>query len=492
MMSKFKTALLFFFLTSITLVMGCEDFTPDFLSGSSQDTAAASEVINLNTNEIFTSIQEAVNDPDTQSGHAIEVGAGVYQENQVIVDKHLTITCPGNDCTIDGGSATGITPIGTVFFNPGNTNVGTTEFSGFTIVNYGTDSWGIHKAMSIGSGAQGSVFNIHNNSINGGFYVWGTHNGNVMLHDNTITANMDNPILMERHSGPSHIYNNTINNESTRSAIYYMTYNATEVSNLQKVENNTITASHSNGAYGIGFKSYILDQGDGPNSAYDNIEIINNQISGIRNSSQYGIQISNAGDSLNEIGKTGVLINGNTLTGSNAGDGLVIKGLVSNVTVTNNTIMNFSNGVKIKSSSDLAPAIQARNNKITNNLTMGVDNETETTVDFQENWWGNATGPYNATLNPSGTGNAVSAYVDFAPWFTDEGMTTLSSISSIAVVQSPVPGSDLTSATETFAWNDSGASQYWLWVGTTEGGHEIYSDSQGTNTSRSVSGLPQN
>ncbi|MCP4134667.1 MAG: hypothetical protein GY754_27075, partial [bacterium] len=46
--------------------------------------------------------------------------------------------------------------------------------------------------------------------------------------------------------------------------------------------------------------------------------------------------------------------------------------------------------------------------------------------------------------------------------------------------------------TETFAWNDSGASQYWLWVGTTEGGHEIYSDSQGTNTSRSVSGLPQN
>jgi hypothetical protein len=32
------------------------------------------------------------------------------------------------------------------------------------------------------------------------------------------------------------------------------------------------------------------------------------------------------------------------------------------------------------------------------------------------NWWGNASGPYHATLNPTGTGGSVSDYVDFDPW----------------------------------------------------------------------------
>jgi len=32
------------------------------------------------------------------------------------------------------------------------------------------------------------------------------------------------------------------------------------------------------------------------------------------------------------------------------------------------------------------------------------------------NWWGNTTGPYHATTNPSGTGCAVSDYVDYIPW----------------------------------------------------------------------------
>jgi len=32
------------------------------------------------------------------------------------------------------------------------------------------------------------------------------------------------------------------------------------------------------------------------------------------------------------------------------------------------------------------------------------------------NWWGNATGPYHLTTNPSGTGCAVSDHVDYIPW----------------------------------------------------------------------------
>ncbi|VUT28244.1 MAG: Cell surface glycoprotein precursor [Candidatus Syntrophoarchaeum sp. GoM_oil] len=49
-----------------------------------------SPVHNLNTDERFSTIQEAIDDPDTLNWDMIEVGDGVYHEN-VVVDKLLTI-----------------------------------------------------------------------------------------------------------------------------------------------------------------------------------------------------------------------------------------------------------------------------------------------------------------------------------------------------------------------------------------------------------------
>ncbi len=46
----------------------------------------------------------------------------------------------------------------------------------------------------------------------------------------------------------------------------------------------------------------------------------------------------------------------------------------------------------------------------------GVWNGTDFLVDATDNWWGDSSGPYHATLNPAGTGNAVSDNVDFEPW----------------------------------------------------------------------------
>lgn len=43
-------------------------------------------------------------------------------------------------------------------------------------------------------------------------------------------------------------------------------------------------------------------------------------------------------------------------------------------------------------------------------------NSTYSTTTATNNYWGNASGPYNAKYNPSGTGNAVSDYVNFNPW----------------------------------------------------------------------------
>jgi murein DD-endopeptidase MepM/ murein hydrolase activator NlpD len=56
-------------------------------------------------------------------------------------------------------------------------------------------------------------------------------------------------------------------------------------------------------------------------------------------------------------------------------------------------------------------------NSFHNNTSYGVYNTTGTTT-AEYNYWGDASGPYHSTLNPSGTGDAVSDDVGFAPWLT--------------------------------------------------------------------------
>jgi chitinase len=60
-----------------------------------------------------------------------------------------------------------------------------------------------------------------------------------------------------------------------------------------------------------------------------------------------------------------------------------------------------------------------------------------------------------------------------------------------AEITSPPPGSQLSSSTVTFTWTaGSGALQYWLSVGTTPGGTQVYDASQGTSLQGTVSGIP--
>ncbi len=60
-----------------------------------------------------------------------------------------------------------------------------------------------------------------------------------------------------------------------------------------------------------------------------------------------------------------------------------------------------------------------------------------------------------------------------------------------AEISDPVPGSEFSSTSIRFTWNDSGADQYRLQIGTTGSGSEdVYYSNQGTNTSEMISGLP--
>jgi serine protease len=60
-----------------------------------------------------------------------------------------------------------------------------------------------------------------------------------------------------------------------------------------------------------------------------------------------------------------------------------------------------------------------------------------------------------------------------------------------SVITSPAPGATLPGSTATFSWTaGSGATEFYLYVGSTPGGYDLYEASQGTNLSKTLTGLP--
>jgi len=75
--------------------------------------------------------------------------------------------------------------------------------------------------------------------------------------------------------------------------------------------------------------------------------------------------------------------------------------------------------------------------------------------------------------------------------FTDYTFTAVTLTAQGATLTNPSPGSTLTGATVTFTWSaGAGAIQYWLNIGSTANGVDLYSASQGTAFSQTIGGLP--
>ena len=76
----------------------------------------------------------------------------------------------------------------------------------------------------------------------------------------------------------------------------------------------------------------------------------------------------------------------------------------------------YGNQVGIYTINGALPTV--RGNEIRNNSLAGLSNADLTVpVDAVGNWWGATSGPHHPTLNATGTGNAVSDGVAFAPWY---------------------------------------------------------------------------
>jgi len=95
----------------------------------------------------------------------------------------------------------------------------------------------------------------------------------------------------------------------------------------------------------------------------------------------------------------------------------VLLYLYNNGTVVRyNTVTDNNAGVYVYAGSNIV----IQYNNIYSNTEYGVHNEPSALVDARYNWWGDASGPYHPTLNPTGTGDAVSDDVNFDHWLLKE------------------------------------------------------------------------
>ncbi|HXJ64013.1 MAG TPA: right-handed parallel beta-helix repeat-containing protein [Actinomycetota bacterium] len=184
----------------------------------------------------------------------------------------------------------------------------------------------------------------------------------------------------------------------------------------QGLKNVTITENKftGNDSAGVGISPF--------GGANADITVSNNEFTGNGNA-VYALGASGANLTTN------VDILDNTMD-SQAASQVGVFGDVSGILIDGNTITNgLARGVRVIGSQD--SDVTVSNNSISGNALEGVDNEdTGLVVNAVHNWWGAADGPLGSTPGPPaswgiGSGDAVSAEVDFFPWYTDAAMTTL-------------------------------------------------------------------
>ncbi|MCK5560510.1 MAG: right-handed parallel beta-helix repeat-containing protein, partial [Thermoplasmata archaeon] len=167
-------------------------------------------VHNINTDEYFMNIQDAISDGDTLSGHTIEVSALTYQEN-VVINKALTLIGEGSDKTIiDGGYSGDVVRITAYGVN----------FRGFMVKGSGPNSWDAGIEISNGENCYIENNAITNNSC--GLY-FNSVNNNTIKNNSIYSNDLYGIRTFSSYTNKIH-HNNIIDNNIQASDSSYMNY----------------------------------------------------------------------------------------------------------------------------------------------------------------------------------------------------------------------------------------------------------------------------
>lgn len=331
-------------------------------SGDVYTTATGNDANSGNSNSPFLTIQAAIN--AASAGDTIMVDAGTYNEN-VNINKALTLLGAGAGATVVDGSSAG-SGLGTFHLPSGSSNIQIgAAGQGFHILGLDGPA-GIEKAA---------------------IYMQGTQS-NITIIDNEIEARGDAALMGE--------------------------YNASN--NNIVIDNNLISGQTFNGANPAGVGSgaqftllnvprqAVVFGGGGGTTNTMNFTFTNNVISA-----------TTGGQSITDN-------SGNPIAPTDQGNMLVTLDLVGTNVITGNT---FS-GTTVSWYAALrtrGTGYTIEDNLFNGSYLVGMASGSNA-VNATSNYWGDVSGPYNATNNPCGVGKAIPNNVSFAPYYTDASLTT--------------------------------------------------------------------
>lgn len=393
----------------------------------------APPVHNIDQGTYFNTITAAVN--EAVDGDEITVAAGVYDEENIIITKGITLQGAGATTTSIAPSV--VTNNSTfIVRNPS----GDVTIDGFNFVMQPKPSYGsavVVEGQVIA--VDSATVTISNNIVTGsddgsksdyGFYGQG-NNAKVVITGNVINKTGDNPINFENQFGSTSVTNNTINITTNvdYNPYYSMVYTGT-VSTPQIVEGNTFNLDHSGSGYAeaITFTTSPRGRWGGPVDDighYTAIQIKDNVINtGGPYARGVGIYDRSQGSGYGMI--TGAVITGNQIIGENLLDtetyGVTLRGDVQSSVITGNTISNVDIAAWIRPGEDAGGTCPAFNNDISMNqitsVTTNVKNDCASGgVDASSNWWGKADGPADGS---------IVGDVAYLPYCIDEDCVDLS------------------------------------------------------------------
>lgn len=237
----------------------------------------------------------------------------------------------------------------------------------------------------------------------------------VIIEDNTVTGhNIDDDgagiFFYGKSSTPANCKNHIIRNNTVTGNIRgIVAYYAQECT----IEGNIITTD--SGTFAPGQGAIKLD-------GSNNIEVKDNTIS----CDGVGIKVQKTWNDVDCYDNTftGNTINGAEFAGIYISDGAHDNTFTDN-TITGTTILTRwvgedyeqTEGDGVLIADDAGTGNVFNCNKIYNNAEYGMENQTATSVDATYNWWGSASGPGGVG---GGSGDEVSANVDFFPWLLSE------------------------------------------------------------------------
>jgi hypothetical protein len=398
---------------------------------------------------VRASIQAAIT--AASADDTINVAAGTYDESMDIT-KPLTILGQGQTTTfIDRSANASAGTVVSIHNLSGNVKV-----DGFTIKT-GPASSVASNGISISALTGPGTITISNNTIWGVQSATETAEDNFCLiagyftattpklvfdHNTVHGGSGGNPILIEKWMGPTEITNNILDNGikdyGNSDVIFMMNYSGSHNTQKQLISHNTIDMGwgtiYDSSHRGTGISVVGSFTPPGGLGGFTDVQITNNQISNVK-AARRGIGLTNLGATASNGDIVNAIISGNTITGA-AGDvtasmGINTYGLVTNATITGNTITGVDFSFKERlNGAIIATGTKLNGNSFDNN-TNGVYTERTTgTLDATNNWWGDASGPYDpsgttevppctdptSAKNADGTGDKVSDNVLYCPW----------------------------------------------------------------------------